>query len=185
MQPGGKQPAPGALAVVQAFINTRIDDWDVDEIATLEGLGSWLRAQGLLDDDEAVDVGDVARAADLREGLRQLCLSNGGHETDAGLLNAFDRAAERVTMRLRITEDATPRLAATGSGVDRALGEILARVALAEAECTWIRLKACPTPTCRWAFYDHTRNRSARWCAMSICGQRTKAQAYRRRHAPG
>ena len=52
----------------------------------------------------------------------------------------------------------------------------------AMAEGSWARLKACPADNCLWAFYDETKNRSGTWCSMSVCGNRTKARAYRRRH---
>jgi predicted RNA-binding Zn ribbon-like protein len=44
-------------------------------------------------------------------------------------------------------------------------------------------LKACPGRHCGWAFYDHSRNQSARWCSMQICGDREKARAYYRRRS--
>jgi predicted RNA-binding Zn ribbon-like protein len=40
----------------------------------------------------------------------------------------------------------------------------------------WLRLKACRQ--CQYAFYDRSRNRSAAWCSMSICGNRSKNRAY-------
>jgi predicted RNA-binding Zn ribbon-like protein len=36
---------------------------------------------------------------------------------------------------------------------------------------------------CRWAFYDYSKNRSASWCLMQLCGNRRKIRAYRERHA--
>jgi predicted RNA-binding Zn ribbon-like protein len=47
---------------------------------------------------------------------------------------------------------------------------------------TWARLKACRSDTCRWAFYDHSKNRSGHWCSMEVCGARHKAREYRARH---
>jgi predicted RNA-binding Zn ribbon-like protein len=44
---------------------------------------------------------------------------------------------------------------------------------------TWGRLKACRN--CHWSFYDRSPNRSATWCSMQLCGNRTKTRAYRRR----
>ena len=41
---------------------------------------------------------------------------------------------------------------------------------------TFARLKACREHTCEWAFYDHSRNRSATWCSMEVCGNRAKAR---------
>ncbi len=38
------------------------------------------------------------------------------------------------------------------------------------------RLGHCPA--CGWLFYDHTRNRSRRWCDMADCGSRQKARRY-------
>jgi predicted RNA-binding Zn ribbon-like protein len=42
-------------------------------------------------------------------------------------------------------------------------------------------LKGCRQ--CGYAFFDRSKNRSAAWCAMSICGNRTKNRAYRRRRS--
>ena len=49
------------------------------------------------------------------------------------------------------------------------------------ADGSWHRLKACPNEECTWVFYDASKNRSAKWCAMARCGDRMKARAYRRR----
>ena len=52
------------------------------------------------------------------------------------------------------------------------------------AEGTWARLKACERDSCRWAFYDRSKNRSGHWCSMDVCGAREKnRRAYRRRRA--
>jgi predicted RNA-binding Zn ribbon-like protein len=52
---------------------------------------------------------------------------------------------------------------------------------LHEAQLTghWARMKGCRQ--CGYAFYDRSKNRSAAWCAMAICGNRTKNRAYYRR----
>ena len=60
-------------------------------------------------------------------------------------------------------------------------GRLLGIVARAQADGTWERMKACPWHTCHVAFYDHSRNRSRTWCSMEVCGNRAKAQTYRRR----
>jgi predicted RNA-binding Zn ribbon-like protein len=64
-----------------------------------------------------------------------------------------------------------------------ALGRLLAIVHRAVVEGTWQRMKVCPADDCRWAFYDHSKNRSGKWCSMAECGNRMKARAYRARHA--
>jgi predicted RNA-binding Zn ribbon-like protein len=45
-------------------------------------------------------------------------------------------------------------------------------------------MKACAADDCRYAFYDHTRNRSGRWCDVSGCGANARMRAYRQRRAP-
>ena len=54
-------------------------------------------------------------------------------------------------------------------------------MATAQADGTWHRLKACADDGCRWAFYDHSKNRRGRWCSMAVCGNQHKARAYRER----
>ena len=63
------------------------------------------------------------------------------------------------------------------------VGRVMAIVHAAIADGTWSRLKACREPTCEWAFYDYTKNRSGAWCTMDVCGNRAKARAYRERRA--
>jgi predicted RNA-binding Zn ribbon-like protein len=84
---------------------------------------------------------------------------------------------------LRVVPDGTGRLVArpAGAGVERALGAIVAVVLEAQVSGSWSRVKACRQETCGWVFYDGSRNLSSSWCSMSICGNRTKSAAYRRR----
>jgi predicted RNA-binding Zn ribbon-like protein len=57
-------------------------------------------------------------------------------------------------------------------------------VRTAMADGTWPRLKVCERDTCRWLFFDHSRNANSRWCASSVCGSREKSRrAYARRTA--
>jgi len=63
------------------------------------------------------------------------------------------------------------RLEPRADGVDGALGRILRVVCAALTDGTWARLKACRNDGCQWAFYDASKNRSATWCAMAICGR--------------
>ena len=42
-------------------------------------------------------------------------------------------------------------------------------------------VRKCAAPDCGWLFVDVTKNRSRRWCAMRVCGNRDKVRRYRRR----
>ncbi len=43
------------------------------------------------------------------------------------------------------------------------------------------RLKVCPNPGCRWAFYDETNGNTRRWCNDRACGNRDKVRRFRAR----
>jgi hypothetical protein len=62
-----------------------------------------------------------------------------------------------------------------------AVGQVLAAGVRLSVLGQWDRLKICPADNCRWAFFDHSRNRSRTWCSMQVCGNRTKARTWRER----
>jgi predicted RNA-binding Zn ribbon-like protein len=95
----------------------------------------------------------------------------------------LDAAARRARLTLRFTGADETALEPAAGGVDGALGRLLAIVKAALDDGTWQRLKVCPADTCLWAFYDASRNRSAVWCDMRVCGNRAKVRGYRERHA--
>jgi predicted RNA-binding Zn ribbon-like protein len=162
--------APEPLERVRAFVNTL--DGGRDDLA------DWLSEHGL-----AASARERAWAAEVREALRSLLLSNNGIEVDLRAAGeTLDQAARRARLAVRFDSGA-PRIAPEGGGrVSRVVGELLAIVAGAAADGTWRRLKACRADDCRWAFYDHARNHSRTWCSMAVCGNRAKARAYRQRH---
>jgi predicted RNA-binding Zn ribbon-like protein len=179
-QPGGRRPAPGALGLVQAFVNTHYDlgeDHGAERLRRAEDLRDWLAGRGLLAVDGGVDAADLERALALREGLRELALANNGHGSNPGALDRLGAVAPTLPLAARLGA-AGARLEGRGEGVDAALAAIVAAVAEAMLDGSWGQLKACPGDDCGWAFYDHSRNRSGRWCSMSVCGSRAKARAY-------
>lgn len=181
--PSHRQPAPGALEVVRAFVNTLDVEDGVDDVATPDALTAWLRERELVGPGETVTRADVRRAAELREALREVLLGNhGGYDVDPAATATLEDAARRARLELRFGADGTARPEPSRAGVDGALGRLLAIVAAAQADGTWQRLKSCPADDCRWAFYDRSRNRSAVWCSMAICGNRAKVRSYRDRH---
>ena len=121
-------------------------------------------------------------ARSLRAALRELALLNTlRRQPDESERARLDAALAPVTLKAEV--DAAGRLAAVpgGAGAARALASLVAIVLEAQASGEWTRLKACRKDTCGWLFYDGSRNRSSSWCSMSICGNRAKTAAYRRR----
>lgn len=177
------QEAPGELEVVRTFVNTLDVEDGVDELTDPAALERWLRAQGLLRSGPRPGGAELVAARRLREAIRTLLLGNNGVSVRKEAAVVLSRTAERAGLALVFDPDGNARLEPAASGVDGALGRVLAVVAEAMADGTWTRLKACRADDCRWAFYDHARNRSRHWCSMAVCGNRTKARTYRRRHA--
>ena len=77
------------------------------------------------------------------------------------------------------------RLEPVRAGVDGAIGRLLAIFERSQCDGTRERMKGCPDLECGWAFYDWSKNRSATWCDMAVCGNRAKARAYRERRQRG
>ena len=175
--------AHGQLDLVEHFVNSlhmHEGREDEEQFGSPEALHAWLAERELISAGEQVTEGDLRRALDVREGLRALALANNGVGLDAAAVARLDRAASRAGMRFQAT-DGSPRLEPDAGGVDGALATLLGVVATAVAEGSWERFKACPRDCCQWAFYDKSKNRSARWCDMGSCGNVEKARAYRAR----
>ncbi len=167
---------------MREFVNSVDLEDGPDELASAKALGAWLRERDLLTAGRAPSRADLARAVELREALRTLLLAH--HDdgaADPAAAAVVEAAARRARLEVRFGADGAVGMEPAAPGVDGALGRLLAIVAAAQADGTWARLKACPWDTCRWAFYDRSKNRSGRWCKMEVCGNRAKAAAFRRR----
>jgi len=181
-EPGDREPAPGALRVVQLFVNTYNQELPGDRIGTARGLAEFCSEHGLGEGGRA-SAGDVARAIELREALRLLLMANNGHPLDSDAAAVVEHAARAAQLAVRLDTTGGALLVPQAPGMDGALGGIVAIAYAAMADGSWRRLKACRRDVCQWAFYDHSRNRSGAWCAMAICGNRTKTRGYRSRRA--
>ena len=178
-----KEHAPGDLELVRAFVNTT-DLQDGPELLGSPGdLSAWLEDRGLLDSGASASAPDFRRAIEVRESLRALMVANAGAPLDPQAGPTLDAAARRAKLALRFDHGGAASVTAGTGGVDGALGRLLAVASASMADGTWTRLKACRRESCRWAFFDHTKNHSGAWCDMATCGNREKAESYRRRHA--
>jgi predicted RNA-binding Zn ribbon-like protein len=180
-QPGGRVGAPGELGLLQAFINTHFDlvgDRGADLFANPAGLRRWLGDQGLLARRARVGGADLGRALAVREGLRGLIADRERTVAGSSLRAPLNEAFAGASLELRVTLRGTELVPVGSSELDRALGSLLAILARAMVDGSWLRLKVCPGRHCGWVFYDQSRNNSGRWCSMSVCGGREKARAH-------
>ena len=185
VEPGGRPKAPGRLELLQRFVNTYNHDLprEWDRIGTAEKARAWLREKGLLAPGERVSGADAARLRELREAIRALAVANQGERPDGAAIAVIRDAAATASLSVELDDDGRTTLEAATRGVDGAVATLLGILHEAQLTGHWLRMKGCRQ--CGYAFFDRSKNRSAAWCAMSICGNRTKNRAYyRRRSAP-
>jgi predicted RNA-binding Zn ribbon-like protein len=177
-----RPPAPGRLELVRTFVNTTDVESGADDLTSPGALAEWLIARGLLPRGRRLTGQDLDEAITLRETLRDVLQGNAGHPVPAGAAERLDGIAAAVPLRARFAGVDGPRLEPADAGRAPATGWLLGAIYESMVEGTWSRLKVCANDTCRWAFYDSSRNRSGTWCTMAICGNRMKGKRFRRRH---
>ena len=181
IEPGGRPKAPGRLELLQRFINSYNHDFprEWDRIGSPERADAWLRQKRLVAPGDRISDADVARLAELREALRALAIANQGGQPGAAAADIIRRLSGTAQLSVAIDDTGRTALEPTGRGVDGAVATLLGILHEAQLAGHWSRLKGCRR--CGYAFFDRSKNRSAAWCAMSICGNRTKNRAYYRR----
>jgi hypothetical protein len=166
--------APGPLALIQRFLNTLHVERGTDALDSPATAYTWLAgtAPSQLPPPRPKD---LDRLRILRRELRARCGDGPGDD------EAFTRLAAHAPLRITPAAAGAFHLTPIGDGHPAVLATLLAITYDAQRDGTWDRLKICHHDACRWAFYDESRSRTATWCAMGICGNRTKVAAYRRR----
>ena len=173
--------APEPLSLVQDFINTAALGRGEDELESPGALAAWLRRHALAGAGTTISAAEHRRAIDVREGLRAVLVAHNGGQPDREAVERLERAAARAELRACFPADGGPELVPSCDGASGALARLLVIVTSAGGDGTWGRLKACADEGCRWAFYDHSKNRSGRWCTMAVCGNQQKARSFRAR----
>src|SRR5579864_6275254 len=181
-QTADPKAAPGDLAIVQDFINTvDIIPQGTEALSNPGALAAWLVEHHLLARNERLTATDLRHAIEVREALRDLLSANCGETPRHEAVQMLSRMARGSQVLVHFENDGQATLAPLSGGVDAALGKLIAIAARSMFEGSWQRLKTCGDETCRWAFYDHSKNRSGSWCSMASCGNRSKARRYRSR----
>jgi predicted RNA-binding Zn ribbon-like protein len=171
----------GRLVLVKDFVNTLDLEEGREALSSPAELAGWLSERGLLSPAVATSE-EHALAVSIRETIRRLLLVNNGEEGRPNDLATLDRLAAEASLTPHFSSEGV-RLEPRAGGVTGALGRLLAIVAETMAERNWSRLKACSNHGCQWAFYDRSKNHSAHWCSMQVCGNRAKARQFREKKA--
>jgi CGNR zinc finger len=179
-QPDTTPPAPGDLELVRAFLS--VHDHVYGTRRSLppgpDTIAWWLREHGLMEPGVAPAEADLRWAAAVLEALRSRVEENMGAGRDEVAIRTLDTAVRETGLSVHF---GTGGLRPSTGGVRGAVGRILAIAFIAELDGTWSRFKQCSSPPCRAVFWDHSKNRSGRWCNMKVCGNRAKVRAYRQR----
>jgi predicted RNA-binding Zn ribbon-like protein len=129
----------------------------------------------------------LERSSHFRDVLRQ---------TFRGMLqkeSAKAETVEAINALLRVTEGHDElrfeagrwriEFVARESGLEWLLAAIARSAAEIVAEGESARVGVCANPDCGLFFYDASRTRRRRWCAMAICGNRHKVASFAKKHA--
>jgi predicted RNA-binding Zn ribbon-like protein len=181
VEPGGRRKAPGRLELLQRFVNSHNHDFprDWDRLGTQEKAQAWLERKGLVSAKDRVSAADAARLRELREAIRGLAVANHAGPPDPAAPGVIARTSRAARLTVGVDDQGRTALRPDRPGVDGAVATLLGILHEAQLTGAWPRLKGCRR--CGYVFFDRSKNRSAAWCAMSICGNRTKNRAYRRR----
>jgi predicted RNA-binding Zn ribbon-like protein len=167
--------APGSLELVRRFVNTVDLPSGPDAVGALDQARAWCLSYGLA---PPRDEQHVALLHDFRETLRELLFANNG-EGDAPA--GWERMRPFLaSTRLGLSVNPTHGLELTPEDKGP-IASLLAIVYESQLLGTWPRLRACRKASCRFAYYDHTKNASRAWCSMATCGNQAKARRRRQR----
>ena len=172
---------PYDLELLRSFVNTNEPDQQTDELDTPEQLHGWLVARELIAADSAIDDEAHHDALEFREAVRALALANGGAELDTSAIATLDRLGAKSSLSVRMLANGRAVLRPADRGIHEVLGHLFSILYTAMVDGSFRRLKGCANDTCRWLFYDKSKNRSRKWCEMQTCGNVINARAYRRR----
>jgi predicted RNA-binding Zn ribbon-like protein len=183
IEPGGRPKAPGRLELLQRFVNTWNHDFppEWDRLGTPERAGAWLTKRKLVPAGTRITRSDTVRLRELREAIRELLLTDHATTLDPAAVRTLSDASSAAPLRIHVDRTGSTALEPLRGGIHGAVAMLVLIIHEAQMVGTWPRLKACRQ--CGYAFYDRSKNRSATWCSMSICGNRAKNRTYRRRRA--
>ena len=170
------EAAPAPIRLVRDFVNTREPQVGAEFLNTPDDLRDWLASRELVDAAAQLKPHDVAAAIRVREGFRAILLDHAGHAADPAAIDALNSTLVALPVRLTFSSDGYHLVSATSSPFGHALGQLLDAIRESREDGTWPRLKVCARDTCRWAFYDASRNQVRRWCSMAGCGNHIKMQ---------
>ncbi|MGW3607604.1 CGNR zinc finger domain-containing protein [Micromonospora sp. NPDC005161] len=165
---------PATVRLVRDFVNTFEPQIDDEMLTSPDRLRDWFVERDLMAMDAHLGPADLNVAVTVREGLRAVLLGHAGHHADPTALDRLNQALAGVPVTLRFADDGHHLVAADSAPLNRALAGLVDAIRVCGEDGSWPRLKVCARDTCRWAYYDASRNQARRWCSMAGCGNYVK-----------
>lgn len=172
-----EHPAPEPLAQLQRFVNTHAYSGRPDRLATTTSARAWFRQQQI---PGAPTAHDVTRLVAVREAIREALQSDDARRQSRFGSPLLELALPNPSFTWRHANDHIT-LVGAGHGLERFLNDLAAAVVSSSLTATWLQLKICDNDECHVAFWDHTRNGSARYCSSTTCANRSRQRAFRAR----
>lgn len=172
------------------FVNT-VGPTGIDVLPDDASVLRWLIDRGLVHRENprlAASHDPAARAHRLRAALRALFAATTTNlPPDPAALTEINRALRAVTpIELTAGPDGcSVGHRHVGDPVDDALGRLAQVVLRAVTQGELGRWRLCANPRCLKAFHDSSRAGTRRWCDMTACGNRAKADRHRARARVG
>jgi predicted RNA-binding Zn ribbon-like protein len=167
--------APGGLELIRRFVNTVELPSGPDQLDSLEKASAWCLSHGL---GRARDEHHLAQLRAFRETLRDLLFANNGEGDAPAAWERMQPFLASTRLSLAVNPISGLELKPQDKGP---IASLLAIVYESQLLGTWTRLRACRKASCRFAYYDYTKNASRAWCSMATCGNQAKAQRRRER----
>lgn len=171
-------------------VSNRGRDDVVDRLASYADLVAFARQTTLVSADEEkrllrearsrpLEAGAaLAHARALREALYGLFAATAlGDKPTAGDLYILNAQISGI----RLSERMDLEWASDADALDAFVGRIVIEALELLLHGPRDRVRVCEADTCSWVFLDKSKNRSRRWCDMTQCGNRAKAQRFHER----
>jgi hypothetical protein len=171
--------APGGVALVQDFLNTRAIEDHPDLLADPKLAQSWV--------PNAVQAWSTTRGDDMRPPTltpADLTKLRALRATIADLITRDESGSPgigSVPASFALSDNGDVRLEPAGNGWRWLASALWGEILLSQQTGTWRRLKQCHNPDCRSTFYDRSKNNSGVWHDVKVCGNAANLRASRAR----
>ena len=169
-------------------VSAHVEGQDREYLSTYGELVAWSRHAGILTGDDAdALMSGATRCPDSAAAVleRAIALREVIYRTFSALAAQRQPTPPDLAVLNVVLRDALHRLelrpSAGGFALDRVLWPIVRSAADLLTSEDLDRVRECAREGCDWLFVDTSKNRSRRWCSMSLCGSRVKARRYYRR----